>query len=86
MIFNRFRGCCLFPGYKLATFFRFFVASTYTVALRAVTTDDFMTADWARIPYDTVATVSARIVNEAPHVNRVVLDVTTKPPASVEYE
>ena len=58
----------------------------YTVALRAVTTDDFMTADWARIPYDTVATVSARIVNEVPHVNRVVLDVTTKPPASVEYE
>ena len=51
-----------------------------------VPTDDFMTADWARIPYDTVATVSARIVNEAPHVNRVVLDVTTKPPASVEYE
>ena len=58
----------------------------YTVALRAVTTDDFMTADWARIPYDTVATVSARIVNEVPHVNRVVLDVTTTPPASVEYE
>ena len=45
-----------------------------------------MTADWARIPYDTVATVSARNVNEVPHVNRVVLDVTTKPPASVEYE
>ena len=58
----------------------------YTIALRAVTTDDFMTADWARIPYDTVATVSARIVNEVPHVNRVVLDVTTKPPASVEWE
>ncbi len=58
----------------------------YTIALRAVTTDDFMTADWARIPYDTIATVSARIVNEVPHVNRVVLDVTTKPPASVEWE
>ena len=58
----------------------------YTIALRAVTTDDFMTADWARIPWDTVATVSARIVNEVPHVNRVVLDVTTKPPASVEWE
>ena len=58
----------------------------YTIALRAVTTDDFMTADWARIPYDTVATISARIVNEVPHVNRVVLDVTTKPPASVEWE
>ena len=58
----------------------------YTIALRAVTTDDFMTADWARLPYDLIATVSARIVNEVPHVNRVVLDVTTKPPASVEWE
>ncbi len=58
----------------------------YTIALRAVTTDDFMTADWARLPWELVATVSARIVNEVPHVNRVVLDVTTKPPASVEWE
>ncbi len=58
----------------------------FTVALRAVTTDDFMTADWARIPWDTIATVSSRIVNEVPHVNRIVLDVTSKPPASIEWE
>ena len=58
----------------------------YVIALRAVTTDDFMTADWARLPYDLIATVSARIVNEVPHASRVVLDVTTKPPASVEWE
>ena len=58
----------------------------WTVAIRCVTTDDFMTADWYRIPYDVLARISRRIVNEVKHVNRVMMDVTTKPPASIEWE
>ena len=58
----------------------------YTVALRAVTTTDFMTGEWARIPYDVLDTVSRRIVNEVKHVNRIVYDITGKPPATIEWE
>ena len=56
------------------------------IALRAVTTEDFMTADWARLPYDFLAHVSRRIVNEVAGVNRVVLDITSKPPGTIEWE
>ena len=58
----------------------------YTIALRSVTTTDFMTADWTRIPYEVLDRVSVRIVNEVPHINRIVYDITSKPPATVEWE
>ena len=58
----------------------------YVVALRAVKTDDFMTADWVKIPYDVLERVSNRIVNEVPGTNRIVYDITTKPPSTIEWE
>lgn len=57
-----------------------------TLVLRSVTTNDFMTAEWTRIPYDVLDRASVRIVNEVPHVNRICYDITSKPPATVEWE
>jgi GMP synthase (glutamine-hydrolysing) len=58
----------------------------YPIIVRAVTSNDAMTADWARLPYDLLEIVSQRIINEVPGVNRVALDISSKPPATIEWE
>jgi len=58
----------------------------HPIVLRPVSSEDAMTADWSRLPYDVIARISTRITNEVPEVNRVVLDVTSKPPGTIEWE
>ena len=58
----------------------------YPIILRAVTSDDAMTADWARLPYDVLERISSRIINEVAGINRVAYDITSKPPGTIEWE
>ncbi len=77
---------CVLPGIKTVGVMGDHRTYDDLLIIRAVTTDDFMTADWAKIPYDILQTVSSRITNECQGINRVVYDITSKPPATVEYE
>jgi GMP synthase (glutamine-hydrolysing) len=63
-------------------------ARTYedAIAVRSIDSEDFMTADWSRLPYDLLARISTRIINEVKGVNRVVYDISSKPPATIEWE
>ncbi len=58
----------------------------HPIIIRAVTSEDAMTADWARLPYDVMETMSSRIINEVPGINRVAYDITSKPPGTIEWE
>ncbi len=77
---------CIYTGAKAVGVMGDHRTYENVIAIRAITTDDFMTADWAKIPYDILATVSNRITNEVKGVNRIVYDITSKPPGTVEWE
>ena len=74
------------PGVRTVGVMGDFRTYREVIAVRAITSEDFMTADWARLPYDLLARMSNRIVNEVPGINRVVYDITSKPPGTVEWE
>ncbi|MHB0867273.1 MAG: glutamine-hydrolyzing GMP synthase [Thermoleophilia bacterium] len=77
---------CVLPGIRSVGVMGDERTYAYPIIIRAVTSEDAMTADWARLPYDLLETVSSRIINEVPGVNRVALDISSKPPSTIEWE
>lgn len=76
----------ILPGMKSVGVMGDYRTYSYFVVLRAVTSEDGMTCDWARLPHEVLEKISSRIVNEVANVNRVVFDITTKPPSTIEWE
>ena len=80
------QSCCVLPAVRSVGVQGDERTYAYPIVIRAVTSDDAMTADWARLPYELLEKVSSRVINEIPHVNRVALDISSKPPSTIEWE